>query len=252
MPIWFETSETDETVSLSEKRWGSVVTDLLTDGAVIHNQNFELTDEGKLARKEIFWADEIKKSRDNPEERLKIAIKNLPLPAAFREAAIALRAKIRSKRKAKISFDAELEMLYLLAAIESFGIPYSQNLKLPGYNVLSFIPAETIKNLTFSFDSLGFENLELLKKTDKKLLIEHWGTPKNHSTLNELHQDVWLKFEKLYSEHQQKNEKLLLDQLSLTKIDLSRSASDNAVSKPTLWKWIILLGISLLLIIVLV
>lgn len=38
-----------------------------------------------------FWADEIRKEKDDPDERLAMALRNLPLPAAFREAAKALR-----------------------------------------------------------------------------------------------------------------------------------------------------------------
>ena len=52
-----------------------------------------------------FWADRIKKLRGEPVERLELAIENLPLPASFREAAIATRALIREKRKAKESYD---------------------------------------------------------------------------------------------------------------------------------------------------
>lgn len=225
MLIWFESSTIDETTSLWQKRWGSSATDIPTDGTIIHNRNFEISDQGELVHKGTFWADEIKKYRDNPEKRLKIAIENLPLPAAFREAAIALRAKIRSKRKVKINFDSELEMLYLLAVIESFSIPYSRNLETPGYNVMEFTPAEVIKNLPFSYTDLGFEKLELLNKTDKKLLVDCWGKPKKHSTLHKLHYDVWLKFEQLYSEHRKSTEALFLEELEETGIASTSSES---------------------------
>lgn len=213
MPIWFESFTTDETTSLWQKRWGSSVTELPTGETIIHNRNFEISDQGELVHKEIFWADKIKKYRDNPEKRLEIAMENLPLPAAFREAAIALRAKIRSKKKTKTSFETELDKLYQLAAIESFSVPYSQNLQMPGYNVMEFTPAEVIKNLPFSYTDLGFEKLELLTKTDKKLLADCWGKPKKHSTLHKLHYDVWLKFEKLYSEHEKNSEALFMKEL---------------------------------------
>ena len=213
MSTWFESSTTDETVSLSQKAWGTTETQLSTGEIVTHNRNFEISSQGELVRKDVFWADEIKNHRNNPDIRLKIAMKNLPLPAAFREAAIALRAKIRSKRKTKINFDSELEMLYLLAAIESFSIPYSKNLKTPGFNVLQFTPAEVIKNLPFSYDNLGFEKLNLLNKTDKKLLLACWGKPRKHSTLHKRHYDVWLKFEQLYSEHMENSRKLLFEEI---------------------------------------
>ena len=59
-----------------------------------------------------FWADTIKKHHDDPDKRLTIALDNLPLPGAFREAKIALRATIRSKRKSKQDYAAELNLIY--------------------------------------------------------------------------------------------------------------------------------------------
>jgi hypothetical protein len=64
-----------------------------------------------------FWADRIKALRGEPVKRLALAIENLPLPASFREAAIATRALIRDKRKQKAEYDEELVLLYWLAAI---------------------------------------------------------------------------------------------------------------------------------------
>ena len=54
-----------------------------------------------------FWADRIKQYRAEPLKRLSFALKQLPLPAAFREAAIATRALIREKRKEKKREDAD-------------------------------------------------------------------------------------------------------------------------------------------------
>ena len=51
---------------------------------------------------EVFWADKIKEFRGEPAKRLAIAFDNLPLPGAFQEAIIALRAIIRLKRKTEI------------------------------------------------------------------------------------------------------------------------------------------------------
>ncbi len=109
-----------------------------------------------------FWADRIKKFRGEPEKRLALAIENLPLPASFREAAIATRALIRDKRKQKIEYDEELALLYWLAAINSFSTPYSEVLKEPGYNVVESVPRKKLKGLPFSYKSLGYNKLELL------------------------------------------------------------------------------------------
>ena len=142
-----------------------------------------------------FWADRIKKYKGEPAKRLKLALENMPLPGAFKEAAIATRALIREKRKEKEKHDEQLFLLYWLAAIDSFSIPYSDKLQEPGYNVVESIPGEKIKTLPFSYKVLGYTELTLLNKTDVKWLIEAWGEPEAHSTLHKLHHDVWEEYE---------------------------------------------------------
>ena len=153
---------------------------------------------GKLRadlRDGTFWADRITELRNQPVERLKLAIDNLPLPAAFREAAIATKAVIRERIKKNEDFADELALLYWLAAIESFGIPYSEYLQQPGFNVLQSIPVDVIKSLPFSYSQLGYKHLGLLNKTDIKRFVARWGEPLEHTTLNKLHAETWRKFE---------------------------------------------------------
>lgn len=139
-----------------------------------------------------FWADEIKSLRGEPAKRLQLAFENLPLPAAFREAAIALRALIRDRRKRMVGYERELGLLYWLGAVASFGLPYSERLREPGYNVLESVPGETVANLRFEYSKLGYRELELLNKTDVKWMTELWGEPESHTTLNKLHSAVWV------------------------------------------------------------
>ena len=96
-----------------------------------------------------FWADRIKGLRGEPAERLKVAIENLPLPGAFREAAIATRALIRECRKKGQPYGEQLALLYWLAAVSSFSIPYSQKLQEPGYNVIDVCPGQSAKRARF-------------------------------------------------------------------------------------------------------
>ncbi|MBC7755672.1 MAG: hypothetical protein H7Z20_03340 [Bdellovibrio sp.] len=142
-----------------------------------------------------FWADRIKKLTNNPTARLQLAIDNLPLPAAFREALIAIRALIRLKRSKSEIYEDEITLLYFLAAIHSFPVPYSEVLKEPGFNVIQSMPGDVFKNLPFTYKELGYENLILLKKTDIKFLIELWGEPEQHSTLNRIHNHLWREYE---------------------------------------------------------
>ena len=113
-----------------------------------------------------FWADKIKHLRGEPIERLRLAIDNLPLPGAFREAAIATRALIRERRKLKEPYEDQLTLLYWLAAIDSFSVPYSEKLQTPGYNIVEAVPGSELKSLPFTYAELGYKKLGLLNKTE--------------------------------------------------------------------------------------
>lgn len=189
---WLNTETDDQASSSSKEFWGRLRNDL---------------------HSEMFWADKIKEFRGEPVKRLAMAINNLPLPAAFREATVALRALIRQKRKDKKTFNDELALLYWFAAIDSFSIPYSSYLKQPGYNVIESMPGKVIKTMPFSYFELGYEKLELLNKTDVKWCIEMWGEPQVHTTLHEIHKDIWQKYEKELPAKQKRDLDAILSKL---------------------------------------
>ncbi len=174
MKPWLETSSDAEASNHSKEFWGAMRGDL---------------DAGE------FWADRIKHYRGDAQSRLRLALQHLPLPAAFREASVALRSIIRAKRKEKQPYEEELAFLYWLAAICSFPVPYSAKLREPGYNVIESMPGAIIRNLPFEYRVLGYKQLEVLNATDKKWIVETWGEPEGHSTLHELHRNVWETYE---------------------------------------------------------
>jgi hypothetical protein len=201
-----------------------------------------------------FWADRIKQLRGEPVKRLAVALENMPLPASYREAAIATRALIRDKRKQKASYDEELALLYWLAAINSFSIPYSEELKEPGYNVIESIPGKKLKGLPFSYKSLGYEKLELLNKTDIKWLTESWGEPDEHATLHEMHNDVWVEYELKLKGKRKKREQEFLTSIGVganAKRALPEPSKIQKNSKSTKWVAVAVVLFALLLAVVL-
>lgn len=140
----------------------------------------------------VFWADHIRTLRESPPARLVCALEHLPLPAAYREAAIALRALIRNKRKQADDWESELATLYNLAAEASFMLdtPYIEGIG-PGYNVACSISIETRASLTYPYSEVGYKNVALLNKTDCKWLVEAWGEPFHHRCPQDFHRDVW-------------------------------------------------------------
>lgn len=142
-----------------------------------------------------FWADRIKRYRGEPKKRLALALKHLPLPAAFREAAIAIRALVRVSRGAGAPVQKELSLLYRLAAVRSFMLDYAPRLQEPGFNVVEATPGHLVWSLPYTYSELGYRNLSLLNKTDVKWLIEAWGEPHSHTILHAIHRSVWDEYE---------------------------------------------------------
>ena len=174
MPTWFE----KRTINKSSN---SIMMDY-----IIHHKQIESGE---------FWFDIIKTVRNDNAKRLKMALKELPLPAAFDESAKAIRSIIRDKKKQNISFDDELKFLYKLACVRSFMLDYAQRLKQPGYNVMVNIPGGLLFDLEMDYQKIGIEELNLLTKTDKSLMIEKWGIPNNNSSMNKLYNELWEKEE---------------------------------------------------------
>ena len=142
-----------------------------------------------------FWADRIRQYRREPKKRLALALKHLPLPPAFREAAIAIRAVVRVNRKARASVKEELSLLYRLAAVRSFMLDYAPRLQEPGFNVVEATPGHLVWSLPYTYSELGYRELSLLNKTDIKWLIEAWGEADSHTTLNVIHRSLWDEYE---------------------------------------------------------
>lgn len=192
MSPWLSSTRTDDSGARSEQFWSDIRRDAQTGE---------------------FWADQARRAKDDSRKRLQIALKMLPLPAAFREAAIAVRTMIREARKDKRSTGRQLELLYWLAAVASFSVPYAARSRQPGFNVLEAGSGAEIAALPFTYDSLGYERLDLLTATDKQAIAAAWGEPASHSTLNELHREVWERYEDLSMRVHDRRLKRLLDQI---------------------------------------
>jgi hypothetical protein len=162
--IWLETRNQDDADRRRMAMWGTVVSETPEGG--LHGQ---VRGDG-LYEDDRFWADAIKDTYDDPGRRLEMAKRNLPLPAAFREAAIALRAIIRKKRKFGEPFQGELLELHQLAAIAS----------LAPYDPLDITPYAKISELDLSPTGIGWDALSLLNKTDRTLMEEVWRAASQH------------------------------------------------------------------------
>lgn len=183
-----------------------------------------------------FWADKIKELKDDPDARLELALENLPLPAAFREASMALRALIRDAKKEGHDWKPLLQNLYQMAAYESFMLDYATRLEQPGHNVMQSIPGKVVVSLPFTYEHLGYRELRLLNKTDAKWMIESWGEPKSHTTLNALHRATWEHYEETMIQKKLEDDRQFRRDISLLLAE-NRKHSSPAIPEPKRKWW---------------
>jgi hypothetical protein len=143
----------------------------------------------------VFWIDDIAPLKANPDERLALARKYMPLPAAFREAATALRAMIMDPDRHASAGESLLTELYRTAAQENFLLA---PVRLPGvgssYSVAATIPRHVWQALPMPYASIGYRELPLLNWEDRNWLLVAWGEPDRHSTARAYHEAVWYEY----------------------------------------------------------
>ena len=166
------------------------------------------------------WVDAIKKLP--PEKRLAMAIDYLPLPAAFEEAAIALRELVSQHMNEKRDPSASLKLLYWISAVASFMPARAEKAQSPGFNVVILIPGARLFDLGFDWKTLGYEKLPLLVARDIRMLIALWGEPETHRTLLEQNQVLWDEYEGKLIARIKEGDKTLADQLALSLDDSGR------------------------------
>lgn len=153
-----------------------------------------------------FWADKVKRLKQQGEvdEVIEICRRKLPLPAAFRELAMALRKRIKALRKEGKSIEQSLKELYEIAAYERFlyGSPTvtlsehaghtEAGRTYPAFNVAEIAHKNKARSrLSFPYERLGYEHFELLNNSDIKLLVELWGEPNSHNHPQQIYLDQW-------------------------------------------------------------
>jgi hypothetical protein len=186
--LWIETRTPEEAKHLQDHMWGIEVRESAA--------GFEYQARGEgLYENGEFWADAIRKLKDDSHKRLDMARRHLPLPAAFQHAAISLRAIVRQNRKQGTDSRLALQELYHLAAISSFSVPYAARLQQPGYNVLARVPFSEFQSMSLTWETLGHEKLELLTNTDRQWMREAWGDPPVHTTAHHRYWEVWNRYE---------------------------------------------------------
>ena len=182
--LWIKTKTEAEAIGRSETLWTPVVRESPQGGWTAQVPGPQ--ENGQ------FWGDAIATTLNDAEARYEIAIRHLPLPGAFRQLILALRARIKVRRKNDLDTEELLAEMYHWAAIGSCPVPYNELAQEPGFNVMEAMPYATLEALDLSWAKLGCHALLLLNKTDRAQMVQLWGEPDEHTTANALYHDLWL------------------------------------------------------------
>ena len=193
--LWIETETDADALELQQGKWRPTV---FEEG----NSLSAKIDGDHLYEGGVFWSDACRKLKSYPKDRLAIAIRQMPLPGAFKEACISLQALIRESRKHEIDYSEHLSKLHFYAAVSSFCLPYSKTLQTPGFNIFESMPFSVFENrMDLSWHQIGYKSLYLLNKTDVSWMLELWGEPKRHRSTHELYSAIWQEYEHKCRKH---------------------------------------------------
>ncbi|MCF3638849.1 hypothetical protein LXM94_02555 [Rhizobium sp. TRM95111] len=170
---WVDTATEEEARTLDRGMW-EMASSEQADGTFVAQA------EGPAPENGEFWYDALNRIKDDADQRYAMARRHLPLPAAWREMAVALRLKIRKARKEKVGYEDHLRELHHLASMSSYA----------GYGYIQRVPYARLSTLNLSYDRIGCDRLELLGPTDRKWMRELWGEPRDHSTAAELYGEM--------------------------------------------------------------
>lgn len=133
-------------------------------------------------REPVIWQDEVRLLRESGrfQEALSLCRRQYPKMLAFRQSLITLRAKIREENTG--SGDV-LNALYQ-TAVQGDWVKAQRQEGIPEVDIT--LQLQRFEHPEHYWDRLGYRHLDLLTKTDCKMLVEHWGEPGNHGNIRDI------------------------------------------------------------------
>ena len=64
-------------------------------------------------------------------------------------------------------------------------------------NQLRNMPLHELEELDMPYSKIGYAQLRLIRKSDVKLMLDHWGRPMQHCSPRQLHHEWWQQFSKI-------------------------------------------------------
>ncbi|MCP3954688.1 MAG: hypothetical protein GY697_21080 [Desulfobacterales bacterium] len=177
-----------------------------------------------------FWTDTVRrlKKAGKNKEIFAVCKANLPLSDAFSEMAIALRKRVRAKRKAKAPHNDLIKQLFHAAVWQNF-FSDIDTCCLREQEDSCRVADQSIPRIKCDYNLIGYEQLDMLGVNDVKWIVEAWGEPKSHNqarTINlELYEQTVARY-KLEKEREQRSAGRLFgdQQLQLTDPQFARDS----------------------------
>ena len=127
------------------------------------------------------WRGEVKALRDAGrfQDALALCSRQYPRMLAFRQTMITLRSRMKSGEEEPAE---ALKDIYRTAIMA--GLSKASNEPLTESNIREKLPM--LNDSRHYWNELEYRHLDLLTKTDRSLLIRHWGEPVRHNDINQL------------------------------------------------------------------
>lgn len=133
---------------------------------------------------------ELKKD-DRLDEAVSICQQEFPLWGAYNQACIIERLRLKQAGGNAEQEQAFLERLYRLAATAELLHDKSEETEAVPLSQLRRLDLDSVEELDFPYRELGYAHLRLVRKSDIKLMLAHWGRPAGHLLPREYHRDWW-------------------------------------------------------------
>ncbi|MEX2131418.1 MAG: hypothetical protein WD772_08010 [Pseudohongiellaceae bacterium] len=124
-------------------------------------------------------------------DALTLCLKALPLWSAFQQASLLLRANIKAIQAANQPIEEDLKKLYQLTAVAALLHDRSKGLSSLTSAQLKRLDLTEILSLPMPYNEIGYLQLQLIKKSDIRVLLDTWGKPAAHLSPRQFHQSLW-------------------------------------------------------------
>ncbi len=142
------------------------------------------------------WQDSARQARDcgDYESALRLCQGEYPKVQAFQQALVTLRARLREDLKQAMPPQNTLAALYHTAALADLFRADSPDRPECPAAILQAAALEASQRFVFDYHLIGYQQLKLLNKTDRAMLVDHWGEPDSHAHVEQVLGQAWHDF----------------------------------------------------------